>query len=158
MKTKTFAPIIITGITITVFAYALFLILITSPVSNYSINSAGAFGDSFGVLTSLFSGLAFAGVIITILLQKEELKLQRDEITKSREEFAKSTVAKTKSAQLSALSCLLNECIEKKHNIEKRIENLKGLKAIETSQTLIEEKNILNEKIEKLTSITEKIL
>ncbi len=48
----------------------------------------GAFGDMFGAVNSLFSGLAFAGVIWTILLQREELRLQRREMTTTRKEFA----------------------------------------------------------------------
>ena len=38
----------------------------------------------------LFSGLAFAGIIITALLQKEELKLQREELQLQREEIEKT--------------------------------------------------------------------
>ncbi|UVL17457.1 putative phage abortive infection protein [Pseudomonas sp. B21-044] len=33
----------------------------------------GAFGDSFGTLNALFSGLAFSGVLITMLLQRKDL-------------------------------------------------------------------------------------
>lgn len=33
----------------------------------------GSFGDSFGTLNTLFSGLAFSGVIITIFMQKADL-------------------------------------------------------------------------------------
>lgn len=40
----------------------------------------GKFGDSFGSLNALFSGLAFLGVIWAILLQKRELGLQRKEL------------------------------------------------------------------------------
>lgn len=40
---------------------------------------AGAFGDSFGALTSLFTALAFAGLIFTLFVQKNELTLQRQE-------------------------------------------------------------------------------
>lgn len=47
----------------------------------------GQFGDVFGALNTLFSGLAFAGVIWTILLQREELKLQRRELANTREEI-----------------------------------------------------------------------
>ncbi|WP_343334184.1 putative phage abortive infection protein [Draconibacterium aestuarii] len=50
-------------------------------------NRRGVFGDMFGVVNSLFSGLAFAGIIITIFLQSRELKLQRDELAETREEF-----------------------------------------------------------------------
>jgi hypothetical protein len=47
----------------------------------------GQFGDMFGVLNALFSGLAFAGIIVTILLQSEELSLQRVELAETRAEF-----------------------------------------------------------------------
>ena len=38
----------------------------------------GQFGDSFGGLNALFSGLAFAALIVTIWTQRQELTLQRD--------------------------------------------------------------------------------
>jgi len=47
----------------------------------------GTFGDMFGAVNAIFSGLAFAGLIFTILLQKEELELQRIELTETRQEF-----------------------------------------------------------------------
>ena len=50
------------------------------PISKYSIEKAGQFGDSFGLLTSLFSGLAFAGVIWTVWSQREELRITRREL------------------------------------------------------------------------------
>lgn len=47
----------------------------------------GTFGDMFGAINALFSGLALAGIIITILLQRKELQLQREELSETREEF-----------------------------------------------------------------------
>lgn len=47
----------------------------------------GTFGDMFGAVNALFSGLAFAGLIITLLYQKEELKLQREELKQTRAEL-----------------------------------------------------------------------
>lgn len=47
----------------------------------------GTFGDKFGVVNALFSGLAFAGLIITLIYQKEELTLQREELKQTREEL-----------------------------------------------------------------------
>jgi len=43
----------------------------------------GQFGDLFGSINALFSGLAFAGVISAILLQRHELELQRKELRRS---------------------------------------------------------------------------
>jgi hypothetical protein len=50
-------------------------------------NGPGIFGDMFGGVNALFSGLAFAGVIFPILLQRKELQLQREELKQTREEL-----------------------------------------------------------------------
>lgn len=42
-------------------------------------NQTGTFGDKFSAINSLFSGLAFAGVIATLWMQKEDLKIQQKE-------------------------------------------------------------------------------
>jgi hypothetical protein len=47
----------------------------------------GPFGDTFGVLNTLFSGMAFAAFIYTVSLQRKELKLQRDELRDTRKEL-----------------------------------------------------------------------
>lgn len=47
----------------------------------------GLFGDSYGVVNSFFSGLAFAGLVVAILLQRKELKLQREDLNLTREEM-----------------------------------------------------------------------
>lgn len=51
----------------------------------------GTFGDMFGTTNSLFSGLAFAGIIYTIFLQRVELRLQREELKLQREAVENST-------------------------------------------------------------------
>jgi hypothetical protein len=53
----------------------------------------GTLGDSFGAVNALFSGLAFAGVIVAIMLQRQELALQRQELRQTREEFERQTEA-----------------------------------------------------------------
>lgn len=73
------ASFVIFTFVITVFVgYGSFVLWTTWPVSTTTIDKAGVFGDSFGVITSLFSGLAFAGLILTILLQRQELKESRE--------------------------------------------------------------------------------
>lgn len=59
----------------------------------------GAFGDLFGAVNALFSGLAFAGLIYAIVLQKKDLELQRIEIAQNRTELKKSARAQQKSEQ-----------------------------------------------------------
>lgn len=54
---------------------------------NNDSGERGQFGDMFGAVNALFSGLAFAGLIITLILQKTELGLQRDELEQTRDEL-----------------------------------------------------------------------
>ncbi len=54
----------------------------------YDLPDRGTFGDMFGAINALFSGLAFAGVIFAILLQRKELSLQRKELELTRNELA----------------------------------------------------------------------
>ena len=51
-------------------------------VEDYS--KSGTFGDSFGVLNTLFSGLAFAGIIVSIKMQNDEMREQRKELQKQK--------------------------------------------------------------------------
>lgn len=53
----------------------------------YDENERGTFGDQFGAVNALFSGLAFAGLIFTIILQRRDLKLQRRDLRLQREEL-----------------------------------------------------------------------
>lgn len=64
----------------------------------YSFENRGTFGDMFGAINALFSGLAFAGVIYAILLQRKELELQREELKMTREELKKTAEASQKQA------------------------------------------------------------
>lgn len=68
----------------------------------------GTYGDMFGAVNSLFSGLAFAGIIYTILLQREELRLQREELIKSVEAQQESAAALEKQVRLSAVAAKIN--------------------------------------------------
>ena len=48
------------------------------------------FGDVFGAASSLFSALAFVGLLVTIFLQRKELSLQREELRLQRKEMEAS--------------------------------------------------------------------
>ena len=47
----------------------------------------GTFGDQFGAVNALFSGIAFAGLIYTIVLQRSDLRNQRKELFLQRKEM-----------------------------------------------------------------------
>lgn len=51
----------------------------------------GQFGDLFGSVNALFSGLAFAGLVITIIQQRHDLQLQREVIEQTNQEMLNQT-------------------------------------------------------------------
>jgi len=85
-------------------------------------------GDSINIVTALFSGLALAGVVITLFLQMQELSLQREELHKSvkaQEESARALSSQLSAQHLatkiSAKSALLNSLNQYLQIIEDRI-------------------------------------
>jgi len=72
-------------------------LIINSFTSNWS--DRGTIGDMFGAVNALFSGLAFAALIYTIILQHQEIKVNREEIQLNRKELKKSAVAQQNSQQ-----------------------------------------------------------
>ncbi len=75
---------------ILIFVSVIILWSATWYVSTISIEKwqdRGTFGDMFGSINALFSGLAFAGVIIALYMQKKELSLQRTELEQTRGEL-----------------------------------------------------------------------
>ncbi|CDS96373.1 putative phage abortive infection protein [Vibrio crassostreae] len=60
------------------------------------VSKRAMFGDSYGSLNTLFSGLAFAGIITSIFLQSQELRETRAEIKAQKEEFELQTKAMNK--------------------------------------------------------------
>lgn len=63
----------------------------------------GTFGDKFGSINALFSGLAFAGLIYTIILQRKDLEMQREELELTRKEMKEQTAEFEKQNQTSRL-------------------------------------------------------
>jgi len=125
-------------------------------ILNYFINSPetrGQFGDSYGALNTLFSGLAFAGVVIAILLQRNELKLQREELRLTREELNASTEAQKMSG---------NHLGEQSQDMKVTAE-LNGLAALLQAETdlinflKIERKTCSNQEIDRIMSKLEKL-
>ncbi|MCD8454924.1 hypothetical protein LNJ08_11045 [Tenacibaculum finnmarkense genomovar ulcerans] len=99
-------------------------ILIFFGLNNWS--NRGSFGDLFGAVNALFSGLAFAGLIYTIVLQKQDLELQRNEISLNRVELKK-----TAKAQKNSEKALINQ-----------VEQMKTASKLNALKTLIDYYNI----------------
>jgi len=70
---------------------------------NTELSEMGVFGDSYGALNTLFSALAFTGIIASIYFQQEELKATREELEATRNEMKNQGVqfeAQTKALNL----------------------------------------------------------
>jgi len=94
-ETESKSGLLILMILIVVVIWILSSFLIIFGLDNWS--DRGTFGDLFGAVNALFSGLAFAGLIYTIVLQKQDLELQRKEIALNRTELKKTSKAQQHS-------------------------------------------------------------
>lgn len=66
------------------------------------LGDRGTFGDMFGAVNALFSGLAFAGLIFTIILQRKDLKLQFSELSRQADETKRTADQFEKQQQLTS--------------------------------------------------------
>ncbi len=66
---------------------------------------AAAFG---GIAGAVFSAFAFAGLIVTALMQREELSLQRRELRETREELKRTADAQQKQVNIAQLAARLD--------------------------------------------------
>ena len=80
-------------------ALGVFVVWALGGLAAWQTADPGKTGDIFGAINALFSGLAFAGIIYTILLQRKELALQREELAATRDELARTARAQEKSEQ-----------------------------------------------------------
>jgi hypothetical protein len=122
-------------------------------------NDRGTFGDTFGAINSLFSGLALAGIIYTILLQRKELSLQRLELIETRRELKRSADVQEKSekaltdqiksmkltAKLNALNSLVDN-FGKEEDVYRKIDlNKSNVAKRQKEMFLTEIKNTLKD-------------
>src|SRR5687768_16121081 len=88
-------PILLFGFVLVVWLLTWYL-LVRDP-------DRGTFGEMFGSVNALFSGLAFAALIYTIFLQRRELRLHHQEIELTHKEV------KAQVEQLQAQNATLNK-------------------------------------------------
>jgi hypothetical protein len=94
---------------------AIFVVLLLQGLYGFLVfrwlgemDTRGQFGDIFGGVNAFFTGLAFAGVIYTIFLQRKELELQRVELRRSADAQSEQVERLEEAAELSAISTLVN--------------------------------------------------
>jgi len=72
---------IVIGVTL---LYASLILWLNWPIRDFSLSRSGVFGESFGFINTIFSGLAFAGLILTVSLQRHELAESKETFRKER--------------------------------------------------------------------------
>ncbi len=67
-----------------------------------SVQNRGAFGDSFAPIVGVISALALGAAVLSVFLQRKELRLQRQELRENRRELAKQ--AESLASQAAAMT------------------------------------------------------
>lgn len=83
---------------------------------------AGTFGDMFGAVNALFSGLAFAGLIYTIAIQRQELHEQQKSINNQQrdaEEAAIQSERQRKMMNFQIEKSILDNLIASKNELKR---------------------------------------
>jgi len=78
---------IILAFSVVVLAWSIYPLILHNLNPNVTSNGFAEFGDSYGALNTLFSGLAFAGIIISLYIQSKDLKLNREDLKLTRDEL-----------------------------------------------------------------------
>ena len=97
-QNKSKSNLLIKLILLVIIIWGLSAFLIMVFLSEWS--ERGTFGDLFGAVNALFSALAFAALIYTIVLQREEIKQNREEIVLNRKELEKSAKLQRKAQEV----------------------------------------------------------
>ena len=125
----------------------------------------GEFGDIFGVINALFSGLALIGVVIAIFLQQKELSLSTMELRNSAKALTKQVELSADTARMQTLPILMElqkarvrtyggEYFKHFKDSEFTEENL--VEQIEEMKRVIEEAPVKRQEFKKLIDETPK--
>jgi hypothetical protein len=113
----------------------------------------GTFGDMFGAVNALFSGWAFLGVIIAIILQRQELELQRDELRESRMAQQASVAAQREQLDVALFQAqieALNHIISGLDRRIRRSEDVASLSETTEHNRLVMERDQFEERLRDL--------
>lgn len=136
-------------------------------VGNWEVR--GQLGDMFGAVNSLFSGLAFAGLIVTLILQRKDLNLQRESIQQTNEQLgiqAREFEIQNKMAKqeqfrntfFELLRMLQTIVSEMKVNVEESDGNIRLVQGKKIFEELFSERDFkyINESHARIFSIAQK--
>ncbi len=90
------------GAVFTILVVLLTPVVVSWWLGGYNLpETVGVFGDQFGIANALISGFAFAGLLATILQQREDIKLQKRELDESQDLIRRQTFEGTLFQMLS---------------------------------------------------------
>lgn len=119
---------------LSLYYYIVYKCIGTSTGANVGSDlSMGTFGDTFGAANALFSGLAFAGMIIALHQQKKELRMQREVLELQRKDL------KLQIKELANTNAALDGQKEEMANQKKELEQQKKIMAEQLHQTSIQQ-------------------
>ncbi|MBY0446745.1 MAG: hypothetical protein K2Q15_16240 [Burkholderiales bacterium] len=131
---------------------ALLLALKCGLIDKSTWESAGVFGDAFGALNTLFSGLALAGLAINIFIQNRQLReLERKEAMTSHQ-----LRMQTKMSVLTALLTTYQAEAETYERIalsikgDQEFDNISRLTAIQNRDQVLKKRNIFLREVESI--------
>lgn len=84
------------------------------------VGARGQFGDSFGVLNSLFTGLGFGGVVVTLLMQQKQIAQQEKQVLRQRYRDELRHYEETLHKLLSLYACALTDVSDSKGKLTGR--------------------------------------
>ena len=87
-------------IAITTFVVVLWVVFAAIPkFYDGGVDATGPWGDTYGALNTLFSGLAFAAIVVTLLMQRHDLRIQQRELKLSRDMLEKQIIEARESKE-----------------------------------------------------------
>lgn len=90
------------------------------PLYGNNLSEHGQFGDSFGVLNSLFTGLGFGGLVVTLVLQQSQIRQQEKQIEAQQKSEATRHFEETLYNLLDIYQVTLDELSNRKGNLRRR--------------------------------------
>ncbi|HWG44948.1 MAG TPA: hypothetical protein VN688_19420 [Gemmataceae bacterium] len=122
----------------------------------------GLFGSMFGAVNTLFSGLAFAALIVNLILQRKELAIQVQNLIRTSDEMKasnkaqrisatavqKQVVLQNQSSRLQAMTALLEEYKSLQEIFEGK--DIEEMEYAETGRTFYQSRERLRQSIEKM--------
>lgn len=113
IKNKPFISLLLSGTLLWIVSIPVVIYFYGNPTN------PNDFGGMFGAVNALFSGLALAGIIYAIIIQREELILTREELARtakaqidSAKSLEKQLELQIDASRLTALSSLMNSANE----------------------------------------------